>query len=155
MLVGTRFEPAPHVSAVPALRIFVRRPAGVGGDDRAHAQFVPGQFVIRFGVVPGVGNDAFDPAPAARLTQKPGKELLVTAGSGRRLGGQDQVAVGVDRQRQLGQPFDHPPAIGVGLFFPLFRRIFLSRPAPSDGSAFRSAATHAGFRTSSNPSPPA
>jgi hypothetical protein len=105
-------EPPLHPPAPPAGRRLVARPPAGRRDDRADA-VRPGRPVDPLGVEVGVGQQRPDPRPPHRLRKRPPElhQVGARAPAGHRR--EDQVAVAIDHEDDLGEVGVSPDGIGV------------------------------------------
>jgi hypothetical protein len=108
-------EPPHHLPAVLRLRPPPTRVPAVQSDHRRpDPQAVAGQGVVGLGVVPGVAQERVQRAPAARRPHRRPELGRVLARPAADVGGQEQVAAGLQHGRQLGPAPLPPPAAAPG-----------------------------------------
>lgn len=106
-LVGAAPEAVVHVAAVPPGGGLGRWPPRIRRDDRADAQIRPRDAVIGLRIVAGIGDDGLEVGPPPGIDEQRLEEALVGPAAGCGAGGEDQVATGGHRQRELGQSPHH------------------------------------------------
>ena len=96
---------------------FAGRAAGLGQNDRPHAQVQASDAVVALGVVAGIGNNGLDVRASPGIEQHRLEGGVVGAAGGG-AGGQDQMRDAGHGQRELGQAFDRLRAAAVRVGFP-------------------------------------